>query len=237
MRKQRSRNAKKEDKMGLLDSIKNSLKSSVNSSVNNAISGAKSSVKSGIVHGVDNMQNKAKNAIASAINTKTKKFKFNTLPKNVEELKALDECKLTDYFATAAMAVLMLNVWADDPEAGQAILEYLNGPYEVTDMDRQFVHGQFADESSYIPRSYFKGATPDNNYTPEQPYTLEIIENSHSKDNYSDGYITLYCESGGADSPRNISLRQKKSTGEWFINDFRALLLSIRKPKEQNPWA
>lgn len=223
--------------MGILDSLKKSLSGSLNSTVNNAISSAKQSARSGISKGVNEAANKAKNAVTKAINTKTKKFKFETLPKTVEELKALPDCKLTDYFATGAMTVLMLNVWAENPEEGEKMLEYLNGPYTVNDMDRQFIHGQFMDNRNYIPRSYFKGATPDNNYTPSQPYELEIIENSYSKENYEDGYITLYCESGGADSPRNFSLRCKKSTGEWFVNDFRALLSSMRKPKEQDEWA
>lgn len=223
--------------MGLLDSLKKSLSSSISNSVNNAISNAKHSAKTGISQGINEARNKAQNAVAKAINTKTKKFKFDTLPKTVDELKALDNCKLTDYFSTGAMAILMLNVWAEDPQAGAAMLEYLNGPYEVNEMDRQFVSGQFMDNQKYIPRSYFKGATPDNNYTPELPYEVEIIENPYSKENYDEGYITLYCESGGADSARNISLRCKKSTGEWFVNDFRALLSSIRKPKEQDEWA
>lgn len=223
--------------MGLLDSLKKSLSSSLNSTVNNAISSAKHSAKSGITQGVNEATSKAKNAIHKAVNTKTKKFKFDKIPHTVEELKALDNCKLTDYFATGAMTVLMLNVWAEDPVAGEAMLEYLNGPYTVDDGDRQFIAGQFMDNRNFIPRSYFKGATPDNNYTPAQPFELEIIENSYSKENYDDGYITLYCASGGADSPRNFSLRCKKSTGEWFINDFRALLASIRKPKEQDEWA
>ena len=45
--------------------------------------------------------------------------------------------------------------------------------------------------------------------------------------------------SGGADSMRNITLRNKPSTGQWFVfsDSYRGLLADIRIPKCQDAWA
>lgn len=50
------------------------------------------------------------------------------------------------------------------------------------------------------------------------------------------GYLTLHIRSGGADSPRQIKLRQKPSTGQWFLWE-QFLLSDIRPPVSADPWA
>ena len=45
-----------------------------------------------------------------------------------------------------------------------------------------------------------------------------------------EGYKKFDVKSGGADSPRQVVLRSKPSTGQWFLWD-QFLLSGIRKPK------
>lgn len=227
--------------MGLFDSLKNSLANSAKNAINSTINGAKSNVSSNITSSISKSVNSAANAIKNnvnkAVNNTTKTYKFAKIPASLEELKALPEAKLTDYFASAALAVLALNVCATDKELGLQMLDFLNGPNEITGQDSQFLEFQFMDGKNYIPRSYFKGATPENNYTPDTPYEISVTENPYSKDNFNEGYITLWITSGGADSPRSVGLRTKKSTGEWFLNSYKGLLTDIRIPKEKDAWA
>ncbi len=224
--------------MGLFDSIKNAVKGSVGNSVKGAVGNVvNSNVRSTINKSVTELTNKAKNGIAKSVTTKTKSFKFDVMPSTLEEFKTLPGTDLKDYFATAALTVVALCVCAENMDAGCEILDFLNGPNTFTPADRQFIETQFMDGRRYTPRSYFKGAKPENNYTPDQPYEIEIIEVAHSKDNIDDGYIRLFIMSGGADNERIITLRTKKSTGEWFVNDFRGLLTSIRLSNEQDAWA
>jgi len=115
------------------------------------------------------------------------------------------------------------------------MLEFLSGPRGVSAYEKQFIADRFRDKD-YVPRSYFAGATPDNNYEPSTPYTLNIFENPYSRDNFNEGYLTLHVNSGGADSARQIKLRTKPSTGEWFLWE-QFLLADIRKPVEEDPWA
>ena len=78
------------------------------------------------------------------------------------------------------------------------------------------------------------GATPDNNYTPAQPYTVEIRSNHTSND--EPGYMKLFIPCGGADDPRPIKLRQRGSDGKWFLWE-QYLLTGVRTPKAEDPWA
>ena len=103
-----------------------------------------------------------------------------------------------------------------DKEASFEMLNYLHGPRGLSVSDKQFIQDRFRDKD-YVPRSYFVGATPDNNYEPSEPYTIKFFENPYARQNIDEGYLTLQVESGGADSPRQIRLRTKPSTGQWFL--------------------
>ena len=88
-------------------------------------------------------------------------------------------------------------------------------------------------DKDYVPRSYFNGATPQNDYTPSAPYTIVVSENPYS---YTDeGYAKLFLRSGGADSERAVQLRNAKD-GKWYLWE-QFLLADIRKPESTNPWA
>ena len=90
------------------------------------------------------------------------------------------------------------------------------------------------DGKDYIARSYFNGATPANEYTPTVPYTVKVISNQYSKLE-GGNYMKLLINSGGADSPRSITLR-KTGGGTWYLWE-QHLLTDIRIPKSQDAWA
>ena len=85
-------------------------------------------------------------------------------------------------------------------------------------------------------RSYFSGSSPKNNYAVKAPYTVVVTENANSRNQFSEGYLTLYIACSGADSPRPLKLRNKPSTGQWFLWE-QQLLTGIRIPKEADVWA
>ena len=163
-------------------------------------------------------------------------FRFDTLPQNVDELRALPEAEMKDPFAVAALAIAALCVYPKDRKECIEMLNALKGPSKLSLMDEQFIRDRFMDKD-YVPRSYFKGAVPGNNYTPDVPYVIEVQESAHSRDQEKDGYLVLYLQSGGADSPRPIKLRTKPSTGEWFLWEFAGILASIRIPVAEDAWA
>ncbi|MCQ2429697.1 MAG: hypothetical protein MJ192_05150 [Clostridia bacterium] len=169
-----------------------------------------------------------------AFTKKTETFTFDKLPMNVEELKALPEASLDTPFKTAALTVIALNAYASNADNGAAMLNFLKGPQPLTPMEKQFIRDRFMDGKTYVPISFFAGTSPDNNYTPSVPYTIMVSDNPYS---YNDStYVSLWLTSSGADSQRQIKLRQKPSTGEWFLWE-QYILSDIRKPKSEDPWA
>ena len=114
------------------------------------------------------------------------------------------------------------------------MLNVLRGPRPLSPQEIQLLKDQLLKDRDYVARSHFNGATPDNNYTPLQPYSVTVSDNPNSY--MTEGYATLYIRSGGADSPRPITLRKKPSTGEWFLWNHVGLLPGIRVPASQDPW-
>lgn len=176
----------------------------------------------------------ARSAAANAGN-KTYTVTLSTIPANLEELKSLPEGALKEPEHAAALTIAALCMYPVDKEACFEMLNYLHGPRGLSVSDQQFIADRFRDKD-YVPRSYFVGATPDNNYEPNQPYTIKFFENPYARQNIDEGYLTLQVESGGADSPRQIRLRTKPSTGEWFLWE-QFILSDIRPPKAADPWA
>ncbi len=188
----------------------------------------------------DKLKNAANSAVSGAVNSsvntmgnKKETFTFAKLPESVAELKNLPEASLDSPFKTAALTVLALCAYGADKAVGVEMLNFLKGPRPLSNQEISFLDDRFRDSQWYVPFSYFKGATPENNYTPTEPVTLEIESNPNSAMN--EGYMTLWLKSGGADSPRQITLRMK-GDGRWFLWE-QYIMVGIRTPKSQDPWA
>lgn len=89
---------------------------------------------------------------------------------------------------------------------------------------------------AYLPLAYFEGATPENGYQPRVPYTLNVLSDPRPQD-MEPGYMRVFLKTAGADSPRPMKLRQKASTGEWFLWEYSSILSGIRIPAAEDPWA
>lgn len=157
---------------------------------------------------------------------------FYDLPETLEAFKVMAEAKQDTPFGTAALTVLAFCVYPKNKELSLDMLDFLRGPRPLSVMDKQFIADRFRDKD-YVPRSYFEGATPQNDYQPAKPYTIAVSENPYSYQN--EGYATLYITSGGADSPRSVQLRLAKD-GKWYLWE-QYILADIRKPESENPWA
>ncbi|HJJ28943.1 MAG TPA: hypothetical protein O0X70_06090 [Methanocorpusculum sp.] len=171
---------------------------------------------------------------AAAAANKSETFTYSALPKNLAELKAMPGADLTNPFAVSALCMAVLAHYEENTEETIEMLNYLKGPEPVNPYQKQFLRDRLGGKM-YVIRSYFAGTSPDNNYTPTVPYTISIAENPHSYEG-GENYVTLHMQSSGADAPRQIRLRKKPSTGQWFVNEL-LMLSDIRTPKEADPWA
>lgn len=176
----------------------------------------------------DNVKNAVKNAANKSV-----AIDFSGIPQSYEEFVSLPEAKMETPFETAAMTVLAFCVYPENRELSIKMLNFLRGPRPLSGIDVNFIRDRFMDGKNYIPRSYFKGATPENDYTPDLPLKITVSENPYSHEN--EGYAKLLVRSGGADSPREIVMREAKD-GKWYLWD-QFLLADIRQPESADPWA
>ena len=199
--------------MGIFDSLKNIAKNTIKREAAKTITNAVNSI------------GKGKNS--------SECFSFTAIPQNLSELQALPEATLDTPFKTAALTVLALCLYKDNPDSVLEMLDFLKGPENVSPYEKQFIKERLTDKY-YIPFSYFIGATPENGYIPSSPFTIEVFENPYSFDN--ENWATLWVKSSGADNMRSIKLRKKPSTGQWFLNDIQCLS-EIRLPAAEDKWA
>jgi len=181
----------------------------------------------------DMFKNQGTEQAKSGASNPAESFTFSSLPTGVEELKALPEATLDSPFKTTALCIAVLCNYEKDTKATLEMLDFLKGPENVSEMEKQFIRDRLTGKQ-YKTMSFFKGATPENGYVPSVPYVIEVSANPYSFD--AENWATLYVTSGGADSPRPVKLRRKPSTNQWFINDIQCLA-DIRIPTEQDPWA
>ena len=160
-------------------------------------------------------------------------FSIQDLPETLEAMQAMPEAALQTPFQTAVLTVCALCAYGADKGLGIAMLNWLKGPRPLSNLEISFLDDRFRDDGHHIPFSYFAGAVPANDYTPSRPLTLTVEAGPYADAN--PGYKKLHIRSGGADSPREVVLRQK-GDGQWLLWD-QFLMVGIRKGKNADPWA
>lgn len=203
--------------MGFFDSLKRAASSTIKREASKAVTNA-------VRQGMDSV-GKGKNS--------SQTFTFSSIPSSVQELCQFPEASLDSPFKATALAMIALCKYESSPVAFYEILDFLKGPESVSPFERQFIDERLRGKG-YKVRSYFEGATPENGYKPTEPYTISVYENPYSFDN--ENWAVMWVKSSGADNMRQIKLRKKPSTGQWFVNDIQCLS-DIRVPVEEDPWA
>ncbi len=158
---------------------------------------------------------------------------YNKIMNNIEDLKQIDR---TNPYNVAAAIVHVISNYDDNNFYN--MLQFLLGEYQpISEMSKQNIKDRMLQNNkySYIGKSYFIGANPENDYTPNIPYQIEVIENEYTDEN--EGYKRLLLKSGGADNYRPITLRLAKDGNYYIWSDSYIGLLTDIKPKESNnPW-
>ncbi len=159
----------------------------------------------------------------------TESFTFDTIPDNSTQLEGM--LQLSTPFETAALSVLVFCHYEKNAEETFEMIDRLKGPAPLSNFDKQFLNERLKGKE-YKPFSFFEGATPSNNYTPDKPYRISVSDNPYSYTN--EGYATVYLKSNGADSPRPITLRQKGD--KWYLWQI-SFLSDIKLPAKDDAWS
>ena len=159
------------------------------------------------------------------------KYVFNALPQNADDISSLLEVyPLRDNHNTVALFMVSLVRYIENTDDGLAMIDVLKGPQLLSDSDKAFIKERFSDKK-YLPKAYFEGAVPENNYEPENPWTLIIYDDSVEA---PDGYSYVNVKTSGADNPRRICMRIKDDN--HYLWEYNGVFLSIRLPAEEDPW-
>lgn len=168
-----------------------------------------------------------------------KEFNFDKIIMTVEDFNALLSHNRQDVYFVAAMTVIALCNYKEEPDRCYSMMNCLKNPAEpLTVYDKQFLRDRLGGKA-YKPYSFFAGSSPENGYRPSKPYRVNITSVNSSFVN--ENRAVLWLHSSGADSDRQIKLREKRSSHEWYLTE-QFLLPDIRQPivddsgKVIDPW-
>lgn len=129
---------------------------------------------------------------------------FTNVPESYDEFEAVytQFLGLTPH-GTAAMMPMAMEMFRRNSDEGQRCMELLCWPTNVNSVTSQLKNKFTASQHSpqndpyiqpYLPAAVLKGATPDNAYTPDHPYTVQMRAsvNSHRELTMSGGGTVVY---------------------------------------------
>ena len=159
------------------------------------------------------------------------KVTYHQLPQNQADMEALvaeygreDERRVCAYFHAALVR------YPESADDCYDMLDVLRGPQPMSAAEKSFMKERFSDKL-YLPRTYFEGATPKNEYQPDEPWEIIIYDDPVKP---PDGYAYTMVASGGADNKRRIVMRIKD--GQNYLWEYNGALLSVRLPASEDPW-
>lgn len=161
------------------------------------------------------------------------KVVLEKMPTSLEEFKSMKEMDLSKPENTCAMFLCALDLFVQNRDVGVEAINILKGPVNLNPHEISFLADRVRDKA-YLPRIYFEGAKPENNYTPNEPLTLLFYPDGRPQDCEA-GYMRLYLQTSGADAKRAIKLRQKDNN--WYVWEYPGIVMDVRKPAVEDPWA
>jgi hypothetical protein len=164
---------------------------------------------------------------------------IGSMPGSVDEFVRMRDGIAGDPQGGAAAAVVALQLLAENKELG---LQCLAAAVDASGLEDGGCQGLKLRSSNsrlavsqilgnpHIPRSYFKGASPENGYElAGPPYQIEFSANKYSGDPGS-GTYKLFVSCSGAASPRPVTVR-KDGAGVWRALEWSSLLVGVQAPE------
>ncbi len=160
-------------------------------------------------------------------------FVFNTLPQTKADMEALvAEYGLTDPNRTIAFYLAAYHRAFEDPAAACDMINVLMADdNKLTAYSTSFLEEQVK-AKPYMTAAYFKGAAPENSYTPDEPYTVEIPD--APEDLGGDCYLVKLVTSG-ADSPRRTQAKLN-ADGNFYLLEYTSTLVDVIAPASLENW-
>ncbi len=161
-------------------------------------------------------------------------------PKTVDDFVTLRNAIATTPEGGAAMFLLALKIYADNPKLGKKCLvisvhksllqegKTYKG-YKLADSDMDLIKRNI-ENNKLIPNSYIVGANPENGYTVKLPYEYDLSVNLIGK---SEAGTKVMAKSSGASNKRSIVVK-KNNRGYWKATIWTSILADIKPPVEDD---
>ncbi len=201
----------------------------------------------GLFDDLNRLVNKGKN-IANQVN-KAKSFiggdfkytpiQIDRVPQSTDEFIQMRNELSTHPYGGAALFLLALKVYKENPELGNQLLvlavdkkrlaegDVYKG-YDLVRYQKQMIDEQL-EKYPFLPNSYIKGAKPENNYNVQLPYIYEFTVDSMSGDPKHDEIVKVYVKCYGADRHRPIQMHVNDK-GIWKAMEWSSILTGVRPP-------
>ncbi|MDF3819577.1 hypothetical protein P3G55_06685 [Leptospira sp. 96542] len=166
---------------------------------------------------------------------------FDSLPTSLEEFQKAQQSVASTPEGGVATLILAMSIYGKNPTLGNQclVLSVLSKnrqksykPTAVAGEDLgngdKYLVGQL-DKYKMLSNGYWKGADPNNGYTPSQPLTVETFTNPYSGDE-STGKIKLFVATRGASSFRPVSV-EKDVDGLWRAKEMSSVFVGMMPAK------
>ena len=161
-------------------------------------------------------------------------------PKTVDDFITMRNAIATSPEGGAAMFLLALKIYADNPKLGEKCLviavhksllkegKTYKG-YKLADEDMDLIKRNI-ENNKLIPNSYIVGATPENGYSVKLPYEYDLSVNLIGK---GEAGTKVMVKSSGASNKRAVFVK-KNNRGYWKATVWTTVLADIKPPAEDD---
>lgn len=163
---------------------------------------------------------------------------ISEMPRTMEEFQALQAKAAKEPQGAVAVLLAAMEIYKNDEVLGKKCLEL--SMYRLYPSILSLMKGKLRDPESngysqhFINMAYFKGASPENNYTPNKPYTVEVSVNSgrpyQKLTSANANVLYLRIATQGADSPRPIEVIKPAHTEYFVINNASSIISQVKFP-------
>lgn len=169
-----------------------------------------------------------------------KEVRFPKLPETQEDFQSLLIEQIATPWGCAAMFIVALNVYVENPELGRICLDMVRLEEPMSQAELENVFHVLRAQYPFVARSYIAGATPENGYAAPEGDWVIYIKMTDEK-GLRRKSKTVYVGCSGTGSYRPITLASKpprfvrKRFGvkmdyeedPWFVTDYPSILLPV----------
>lgn len=165
---------------------------------------------------------------------------FTHFPASLREFESAFSQLAGEPQGAVALQVMAFELYRRNPAEGEKALKMVNTDVNCTQTLRQLKQMMDTKDAvyarPYLAAALLRGATPDNGYTPDEPYTLQVRVNPVSKYQESEmlggTVIYLQVDSKGWDTNwRGVEVVKPEGSDHYLVSNCPALYTQCKKVK------